>query len=109
MSTPGEAPNLELGTDRFELLRCLGEGAFGVVFEAFDRERESTVALKALHALHGGAIYDLKQEFRGVAGLSHKNLVMVHELFASGPRPFFTMELALGEDFLTYVRPAGNL
>ena len=33
-------------SDRFELRKRLGEGSFGVVFEAWDREREARVALK---------------------------------------------------------------
>ena len=36
------------GTPRFELRRRLGAGAFGVVYEALDRERNSLVALKTL-------------------------------------------------------------
>ena len=41
------------GTSRFEITRRLGAGAFGVVYEAFDRERNCVVALKTLRAHRG--------------------------------------------------------
>jgi serine/threonine protein kinase len=37
-----------VGTKRFELIRQLGSGAFGDVYEARDREYGTKVALKAL-------------------------------------------------------------
>ncbi len=90
-------------TDRFEIRRQLGAGAFGVVYEAFDRERSAPVALKALASVDPGSIYDLKREFRSLAGVVHPNLVALHELFREGDRWFFTMELVLGRDFREHV------
>ena len=50
-----------LGTDRFEVRRCLGSGAFGIVFEAFDRERSARVALKLPHERGAQGLYLFKQ------------------------------------------------
>src|ERR1051326_3834668 len=59
------------GTERFEIVRRLGAGGMGVVYEALDRERKTKVALKTLRALDGAALLRFKNEFRAMADLSH--------------------------------------
>lgn len=92
------------GTDRFAIQRCLGAGSFGTVYEAFDRERGSSVALKVLKQAEPAAIYRFKKEFRALTDLSHPNLVELHELMTDGDRWFFTMELVDGVPFLEHLR-----
>jgi eukaryotic-like serine/threonine-protein kinase len=94
------------GTDRFEVRRRLGEGGMGIVYEAFDRERSSVVALKTIRRMDAQGLYRLKQEFRALADLQHDNLISLHELICDGDLWFFTMELVAGQDFLSFVRHA---
>ena len=94
---------------RFDVLRPLGNGAAGLVYEAFDRERNATVALKALRRNDGRSIARFKKEFRSLVETTHENLVQLHELHADGDAWFFTMELVRGEDALSYVRPSSSL
>ncbi|HLK40880.1 MAG TPA: AAA family ATPase, partial [Polyangiaceae bacterium] len=93
------------GTARYEVLRRLGQGGMGVVYEAFDRERGQLVALKTLPRADAEGLYRLKQEFRALADVHHGNLVHLYELVASEGRVFFSMELVHGVDFTQYVRP----
>jgi len=92
------------GTARYKVLRRIGEGATGIVYEAFDRQRGAAVAIKRLHELTPGALYRFKQEFRTLADVLHPNLVLLHELSVTeGDGAFIAMELVLGTDFLSYV------
>lgn len=94
---------------RFELLRPLGKGGFGVVFEAFDRESGTVVALKQLHRVAPRSLYQFKQEFRALADVTHENLVRLYELESEGGEWFFTMERIDGVELSEWVRGPSRL
>ena len=94
------------GSDRFVIQRRLGSGSFGVVYEAFDTERRTRIALKVPHEANALNIYLFKQEFRALADVAHPNLVNFLELIAHGNEWFFTMELVEGRNFLEQLGPA---
>src|SRR5437763_1136441 len=94
-----------VGTDRFKLLRRLGTGGMGVVYEAHDRKMDKVVALKTLTLSEAAHIYRFKREFRTLVDVSHPNLVTLYELMSEGQSWFFTMELVKGVTFIQYVRP----
>ncbi|MGO9707718.1 MAG: serine/threonine-protein kinase PknK, partial [Polyangiaceae bacterium] len=94
-----EAPS----TKRFTIRRRLGEGGMGVVYEAFDEDRRTPVALKTLNRVDGSALARFKREFRALQELAHPNLVALDELFFENQQWFFTMELLDGVDFVTHV------
>jgi len=108
MSTPRRRaadplPASFAGTARFELLRTIGEGGMGVVYEALDRERAMTVALKTVRDVDPQALFRLKTEFRARADVEHRNLVRLGELLHDSRHWFFTMELVEGTTFLSWV------
>ena len=92
------------GTGRFAVQKVIGTGGFGVVYQAFDRERQMPVALKTLRRLDPDSLYRFKREFRALSDISHPNLVTLYELVATGDEVFFTMELLDGWTILRYVR-----
>jgi hypothetical protein len=90
---------------RLSIVRPIGQGGMGVVYQAFDSERNAPVALKTLSRMDASGVYRLKHEFRALADVRHRNLVRLYDLFADGERWFFTMELIRGEPFDRWVRP----
>ncbi len=90
-------------TERFAVLRRIGAGGMGVVYEAYDRERGVRVALKTLPKLDAEGLYRLKHEFRSLSDVTHPNLVTLYELFSVREQWFFTMEFIDGVNFLEYV------
>ena len=93
------------GTERFSIRRRLGSGGFGVVYEAFDFERQTLVALKLPHDSSTRDVGRFKQAFRALAELSHPNLVSLYEVRSHGPEWFFTMELVDGRTFYEFLCP----
>ena len=91
------------GTARFRVLRRIGAGGMGVVYEARDDETGRTIAVKTLSNLDGQALLRFKQEFRSLADLNHPNLVSLGELVEADGAWFFTMELVPGVDFMRHV------
>ncbi len=98
-----------VGTERFQLVRHLGSGAMGSVFEAFDRERNVNVAIKTLNSISPDGLLRLKKEFRDFQDLAHPNLISVGELLCENGVWFFTMELIDGINFLNFMRPGQQL
>ena len=93
-----------LNAVRFTLVRRLGAGGMGVVYETYDQERGELVALKTMRRVDPTALVRFKQEFRSLSDITHPNLVNLYELFAVEDRWFFTMELVEGCDFVSYVK-----
>jgi tetratricopeptide (TPR) repeat protein len=93
---PGIGPGTVIG-GRFEVLRELGRGGFGVVFEARDRELGRLVAVKVVRARRGVDPGMLRGEAEAAAALHHPNIVTVHDLGSSGGEGWLVLELLRGE------------
>jgi len=90
--------------DRFRIVRQLGEGGMGVVYEAEDLRRGGRVALKTLRTLSPDSLLRFKREFRSLQDLQHPGLVSLRELVEEGGSWLLTMEIVEGVGLLEHVR-----
>ena len=87
---------------KYDIVKSLGEGAMGVVFEGFDPDIERRVAIKILHPHltseeHGAEFLErFKREAQSAARCTHPNVVAVLEYGQDGDMPFIVMEFVEG-------------
>jgi serine/threonine-protein kinase len=95
-------PPLTIG--RYEILREIGRGAMGIVYEAYDPVLDRTIALKVIQPPSEGdaaLAYEARfmAEARIVAALQHPGIVVVHDV-GRDPKSgalFIALELLRGE------------
>ena len=97
-------------SERFEIIREIGEGGMGVVYDAFDRKRNQRIAIKSakpgFHRL-------LTPELEGALKVRHPNVCLVNEIHTAltghGEVDFLTMELLEGETLSARLAAQGKL
>ena len=109
LQSEAETLRAMLNAVRFTLVRRLGAGGMGVVYETYDQQRGELVALKTMRRADPVALVRFKQEFRTLVDITHPNLVNLYELFTVEDRWFFTMELVEGCNFLTHVKDQSDV
>ena len=93
---------------KYELLRELGRGAMGVVYEAFDPTIERTVALKTIRRdqLEGAEAVDViarfQREARAAGRLNHPNIVSIYDFGDDKSTTFIAMEFVHGRELKSY-------
>ncbi len=95
--TPGDGSMQQVG--RYLIRERLGRGGMATVFKAHDPTLNRDVAIKFLHAsLCADAEYRDRflREARAAGGLSHPNIVIVHDVGEIDGRPYMAMELIDG-------------
>ncbi len=102
-----EVPGTVPGTP-YKVIRTIGEGASGIVYEAEHVELGRKVALKVLAPTNSSAkdaIDRFRREARAVASLSHPNLVALHDFGKSNDgRVYLAMELLQGETLDAHIK-----
>ncbi|HWB78198.1 MAG TPA: serine/threonine-protein kinase, partial [Nannocystaceae bacterium] len=85
---------------RYVIVRRIGEGGMGIVYEAHDPELGRTIALKLLWPARRTPerTARLKREAQAMARISHPDVVQVFDVGSVGEHVFLAMELVRGRN-----------
>jgi tRNA A-37 threonylcarbamoyl transferase component Bud32 len=100
------------GHDRYRVLRLLGAGGMGAVYEAEHRVMRRAVALKVINRAYTtspAAVERFRREVRAAARLSHPNIVTTYDAEDAGNGLFLVMEYAEGVSLARMVKERGPL
>ena len=101
-----------VGHPRYRLLRWLGAGGMGVVYQAEHRLMERVVALKVINntlTADTAAVERFQKEVKAAAKLSHPNIVAAYDADQAGDRHFLVMEFVEGRSLARVVEDRGPL
>src|SRR5262245_33947136 len=117
--TSGPTTKLEPGMRfgrRYNLIRSLGEGGMGAVFQAWDEELAVVVAIKVIRPeslKDPAAARDLERRFKRelllARNVTHKNVVRIHDLGEIDGVKYITMPYVHGGDLAKLIAREGHL
>ena len=99
--------------DRYRLVRVLGRGGMGIVYEAWDTRLQREVALKVMAPCSGDHVEQVHarmlREARVMASLSHPNVVAAYDVGVAGGQVFVAMQLVRGATLRTWAEGTHTL
>jgi serine/threonine protein kinase len=102
-------PQLIPGT-RFRMVRALGRGSMGVVYEVVDEELGVRLALKVLRpeaTASPRSIKRLRKEVVLARRVTHPNVCRVHDFGTAGRLAYVSMEIVEGDTLATWLARGG--
>ncbi|MEW6319978.1 MAG: protein kinase [Acidobacteriota bacterium] len=109
------APGRRIGT-RYTIIKQLGRGGMGAVYQAWDDELTVAVAIKVILAdasTDPSTRHDAEQRFKRelllARQVSHRNVVRIHDIGDVGGVKYITMALIEGETLAALMRRMGPL
>jgi serine/threonine protein kinase len=113
LQTPvSELPLGATFSGRYYIIRELGRGGMGKVYEALDKDLEERVALKIIRpdiAAHEQIIQRFRNELKLARKIVHKNVCRMFDLNKDGEIHYITMEYVPGEDLKSTLCRIGPL
>src|SRR5882762_2164632 len=130
-TAPGEPGTADLGSSiatasgplkvgqafgpRYHILKILGVGGMGAVYQAWDSELSVAVALKVIRSdrRHGSVSPEAEKRFKNelllARQVTHKNVVRIHDLGEIDGIKYITMPYVQGDDLATVLGRDGRL
>jgi tRNA A-37 threonylcarbamoyl transferase component Bud32 len=104
--------DLTVFNNRYQLLAKIGQGGMAEVYRAQDVALGRLVAVKALrceYVVDPTFLVRFHREAQSAAGLTHPNIVAVHDFGHDQGRPYIVMEYVPGRDLGTILQEGGPL
>lgn len=113
-SDPGAAPDVRFApgdgfAGRYRMLRRIGRGGMGEVWEADDLVLQTPVALKLINSTDPAARERILDEVRLARQITHPAVCRVFDIGEADGGIFYSMELVRGEDLAALLRRVGRL
>ncbi len=96
---------------KYEIVRVIGQGGMGIVYEARDPHSLRRLALKIMyqHFVEGELLEErFRREIQAQANLLDDHIVPIYDVDQDENRLFFTMPFLSGEDLGSYLRRQNN-
>ncbi|MCI0413285.1 serine/threonine protein kinase [bacterium] len=97
---------------RYQILKELGRGGMGIVFQAHDKQLNEQVAIKIISPLLSNdvdALGRMKREVSAARRISHPNIIRIHDISELNGLHFVSMEYFLGTNLKELIRGSGAL
>jgi eukaryotic-like serine/threonine-protein kinase len=97
---------------RYTIVKEIGRGGMGAVFEAKDKTLDRIVALKILHSSFKSdsqAVQTFLREAKSAAALTHPNIVTVHDAGMQEGNYYIAMEMLEGRTIKQILRSKGKI
>jgi tetratricopeptide (TPR) repeat protein len=109
-SNPAAQARQALGNvGRYKIVRLIGEGGMGAVYEAEQDQPRRTVALKVIKPgmASPALLRRFEQEGQALGRLQHPGIAQIYEAGTAdtgyGPQPYFAMEFIRGVDLRSFI------
>ncbi len=90
----------------YVVLKLLGQGGMGQVYQARHLKLERIVALKLAHAAnHEPVLARFEEEVKAIASLRHPNIAQIYESGRVEGRPYYAMEYVAGGSLSDRLKP----
>ena len=97
---------------RYQVLKELGRGGMGIVFQAHDKQLNEQVAIKILSPLLStdkDALQRLQREVSSARRVTHPNVIRIHDISELNGLHFVSMEFFHGMNLKEYIKKSGAL
>ena len=109
--SPAQGPEDMGWLAHYQVVRELGQGGMGIVFEALDTQLQRAVALKVMKpdiAKDDLARQRFLREARATASVKSDYIVMIHQVSEHNKVPYLAMELLQGEPLDRWIEQHGR-